>query len=269
MLQKWEQLYVHDCQCEDNDGKRKWFQLWYHRQLENEVVGALHNGIAGGHLGEDKTIGKMKEHFYQPGYTEDAHSWCQTCTVCAAKKSPAPRNRAKLVNIHSGYPLQLVAMDFLGPLPESTNKNSYVLVINDYFTRYTEAYALPNQEAKAVARKLVNEFFLRFSLPEQLHSDQGQQFESDVIKEVTNMLQIKKSRTSPYHPQSDGPVERFNCTLLSMLLLHWMSTHGNVKITSILCVMLITLVYTLEPITHSILFLFNVWTSGTPLATLR
>jgi len=108
-------------------------------------------------------------------------------------------------------------MDLLGPLPESPSKNSYVLVVSDYFTRYTEAYALPNQEAITVANKLVNEFFFRFSLPEQLHSDQGRQFESSVLKEVTNLLQIKKTRTTPYHPQSDGLVERFNRTLLAML----------------------------------------------------
>jgi len=108
-------------------------------------------------------------------------------------------------------------MDILGPLPESSNRNLYVLVVSDYFTRWTEAYALPNQEADTVAHKLINEFFFRFSLPEQLHSDQGKQFESTVIKEVCNLLQIKKTRTTPYHPQSDGLVERFNRTLLSML----------------------------------------------------
>ena len=97
-------------------------------------------------------------------------------------------------------------MDFLGLLPESTNRNSYVLVLTDYFTRYTEAYAFPNQEAKTVAYKLVNDFFFRYSLPEQLHWDQGRQFESDVIKEVTAMLQIKKTLMSPYHPQYDGLV---------------------------------------------------------------
>ena len=182
-----------------------------------EVLSALHSGIAGGHFGEDKTLGKLKERFYWPGHTEDVRSWCQTCSICAARKSPAPRNKAKLESIHPGYPLQLVAMDLLGPLPESINKNSYVLVVSDYFTRYTEAYALPNQEARTVACKLVNEFFFRFSLPEQLHSDQGRQFESNVLKEVTNMLKIKKTRTSPYHPQSDGLVERFNHTLLAML----------------------------------------------------
>lgn len=167
-------------------------------------------------MSED-TWEKLKERFYWPGHTEDVRRWCQTCLTCAARKSPAPRNKAKLVSIYPGYPLQLVAMDLLGPLPESTNKNSYVLVVTDYFTRYTEAYALPNQEARTVACKLVNEFFFRFSLPEQLHSDQGRQFESEVLKEVTTMLQIKKTRTTPYHPQSDGLVERFNRTLLAML----------------------------------------------------
>ena len=89
--------------------------------------------------------------------------------------------------------MQLVAMDLLGPLPESSHKNSYILVVADYFTRWTEAYALPNQEAGTVARKVVGEFFFRFSLPEQIHSDQGKQFESEIIRELTDLLQIRKT----------------------------------------------------------------------------
>lgn len=80
-----------------------------------------------------------------------------------------------------------------------------------------EAYAIPNQEASTVANKLVDEMFCRFSLPEQLHSDQGQQFKSILIQEMSKTLQIRKTRTTPYHPQSDGLIERFNRTLLSML----------------------------------------------------
>ena len=68
-----------------------------------------------------------------------------------------------------------------------------------------------------MATKLVDEVFCRFSMPEQLHSDQGKQFESKVIEEICKLLHIRKSRTTPYHPQSDGLVERFNRTLLSML----------------------------------------------------
>ena len=77
-----------------------------------------------------------------------------------------------------GYPMQMVAMDILGPLPESDSGNSYLLVASDYFTRWVEVYAIPNQEALTVAKKLVDEMFCRFSPPEQLHSDQGRQFES-------------------------------------------------------------------------------------------
>ena len=221
LLQQWNQLYVQNGllfrRFEDISGHKKWAQFIVPQTLRKEVMNALHSGYAGGHLGENKMLGKLKERFYWPGHTEEVRSWCQSCLTCAARKSPVQRNKAKLQGIHPGYPMQLVAMDLLGPLPESTNKNSYVLVVADYFTRYTEAYALPNQEARTVASKLVKEFFLRFSLPEQLHSDQGRQFESAVIKEVTTMLQIKKTRTSPYHPQSDGLVERFNRTLLAML----------------------------------------------------
>ena len=59
--------------------------------------------------------------------------------------------------------------------------------------------------------------FLRFSPPEQLHSDQGRQFESRLLAEVCKLLHIRKSRTTAYHPQSDGLAERWNRTLLSML----------------------------------------------------
>ena len=87
----------------------------------------------------------------------------------------------------------------------------------DYFTRWAEAYAIQNQEATTVADKLVSNFFLRFSPPEQLHSDQGRQFESSLLHEVCRSLGIHKTRTTAYHPQGDGLVERFNRTLLNML----------------------------------------------------
>ena len=168
-------------------------------------------------MGQDKTLHKLKEQFYWPGHYNDIRDWCQTCGTCAKRKSPPTSGRAPMQTITAGYPTQVMAVDLLGPLPESNNGNSYVLVVGDYYSKWMEALPVPNQEAPTVEEKLVDEVFLRFSPPEQLHSDQGRQFESVLIAEVCKLLQIRKTRTTPYHPQCDGLVERFNRTLLSIL----------------------------------------------------
>ena len=136
--------------------------------------------------------------------------------MCSYKESYTPQP-GPLQTVAAGSPMQIVAVDILGPLPERPSNNRYVMVAMDYFTRWAEAYAIPNQEAITIATKLVNELFLRFSVPEQLHSDQGRQFESRLMTEICSVLGIHKTHTTPYHPQSDRLVERFNRTLLSML----------------------------------------------------
>lgn len=85
---------------------------------------------------------------------------------------------------------------------------------------------MPDQEAATVTKTVVNEMFCRFGPPLQLHSDQGRQFEAELISHVCKLLHIHKSRTTPYHPQSDGFIERYNRTLLSMLST-WSQTHSS------------------------------------------
>ena len=177
----------------------------------------MHEGTLGGHLGEGKTFGRLRERYYWPGYHSDVQHWCRTCASCAARKTSSPKNQASLQSIKVGEPLQLVAVDILGPFPESENGNLYIMVAGDYFTRWMEAYAIKNQEAVTVAKTLTEEFFFHFSPPQQLHTDQGKEFESELVAEVCKLLGIAKTHTTPYHPQGDGLVERFNRTLLSML----------------------------------------------------
>ena len=83
-----------------------------------------------------------------------------------------------------------MAVDILGPLPETSGGNSYILVAEDYFTRWLEAWPIPNQEIKTVAQKLLNEMFFCFSLPDQILSDQGRQFESKMMEELCKLIQI-------------------------------------------------------------------------------
>ena len=106
---------------------------------------------------------------------------------------------------------------FLGPLPESEKGNLYIMAVGDYYTHCIEAIPIINQEAVTIVEKLVDEVLMRFSTPEQMHTDQGKQLESNLMKEICKLLNIHKTRTTPYHPQCDGLVERFNRTMLNML----------------------------------------------------
>eukprot|EP00731_Ephydatia_muelleri_P039179 Em1183g1a len=138
------------------------------------------------------------------GWKENVKEWCRKCRTCSTRKMAPPSKRAPLQTLQAGYPLQIVAVDILGPLPVTAQGNKYVLVACDCFTRWVEVYAIQNQEALTVAKMLVDEMFCRFSPPEQLHSDQGRQFEADLLKEVCTLLQIHKTRTTAYHPHCNG-----------------------------------------------------------------
>ncbi|KAK3084679.1 hypothetical protein FSP39_017315 [Pinctada imbricata] len=117
----------------------------------------------------------------------------------------------------AGEPGERVAMDILGPLPVTHKGNKYILVIQDYFTKWAEAVPLPDMEAKTVAQAFIDNFVTKFGVPRVLHTDQGRQFESRLFKQLCEILGINKTRTSPYHPQSDGMVERMNRTIENML----------------------------------------------------
>lgn len=113
-------------------------------------------------------------------------------------------------------PFQRIAMDIIGPLDRSKSGNKFILTICDYATRYPEAIALPSTEASRIAKHLV-ELFSRVGIPDEILTDQGTNFMSALLQDVYLLLNIKRIRTTPYHPQTDGLVERFNSTLKSML----------------------------------------------------
>ncbi|KAM4570191.1 uncharacterized protein PAE49_009394 [Odontesthes bonariensis] len=106
-------------------------------------------------------------------------------------------------------------MDYLSLEPDKSNTKD-ILVLTDHFTKYAVAIPTANQKAKTVAKCLWENFIVHYGIPERLHTDQGPDFESHLIKELCDIAGIEKTRTTPYHPRGN-PVERFNRTLLSML----------------------------------------------------
>ena len=99
------------------------------------------------------------------------------------------------------------------PTPEGFR---YILVIADYFSKWTEAFPMKNKCADTVGDILVENIILRFGMPLVIHSDQGREFENGLMKSLCTLLGCTKTRTAPYHPESDGMIERFNRTCLMM-----------------------------------------------------
>jgi hypothetical protein len=110
-------------------------------------------------------------------------------------------------------PFKRIAIDVAGPFPRSDQGNHYLLITMDYFTKWPEVYAIPNQEALRVAEVLVANFFCRFGIPQELHSDQGCNFKSQLVQKVLQCLGVSKTCTTPLHPQSDGMVQRYIKTI--------------------------------------------------------
>ena len=117
----------------------------------------------------------------------------------------------------TGAPLDRLATDILGPFPESTRGNKYVLAVTDYFTKWLEIFPIPDQTAPTCAEIILNEVIARFGCPYNIHSDQGRNYESAIFSELCQLLEIRKTRTSPGQPSCNGQVERFNRTLVSMI----------------------------------------------------
>lgn len=111
-----------------------------------------------------------------------------------------------------GKPFERVGMDLIGPLPRTTKGYQYVLVTVDYCTRFPEAFLLRSPTTAAIADHLL-EYFSRVGYPKEILTDQGTPFVSKLMKQVCKLLDIRHIKTSVYHPQTDGLVERYNGTL--------------------------------------------------------
>ena len=116
-----------------------------------------------------------------------------------------------------GTRLEGLAIDVLEPLQGTEQGNRYILVVMDYFSKWVEALAMPEQSAETVAHLLVTEVIFRFGVPLQIHTDQGRNVESVLFKEVCRLLDIEKTRTKPLNPQSDGMVKLLSHVLEALL----------------------------------------------------
>ena len=185
-------------------------------QCRKAVLEMAHKIPMAGHMGKTKTAQRVLQRFYWPTLYKDIAHHCRSCSECQ-RAAPRSSIRAPLVPLPvMETPFERIAIDIVGPLPKSRVGNRFVLVICDYATRYPEAVPLRSCDTEHVAEALVN-FFAQVGVPKEILSDQGTNFTSQLMKEIQNLLHIRAIKTTSYHPQTNGLVERFNKTLKSML----------------------------------------------------
>ena len=200
--EEWQvshQIVVLKCYCED-------------------VLSLAHELPLAGHLGIKKTYQKVLSHFYWPGLHRDVVKYCRACHTCQVVEKPnqkppvAPLKPIPPVE----EPFSRILVDCVGPLPNTKSGNNYLFTIMCMATRFPEAIPLRNIKAQTIIKALVK-FFTLVGLPKHIQSDQGSNFMSSVFQQVLHQLKITQHRSSAYHPQSQGAIERFHQTLKMMM----------------------------------------------------
>ena len=183
-----------------------------------DMISRFHDSLFAGHLRVSRTVFRLQSCVYWSGLRQDVWTYLASCTVCLASRSPCPR-RAPIGHVAVGHRWDRVAMDLLDMSVTSAKDNHYVLVMVDCFYRWTEECPLPDKTALSVADAFFQHIVhvCRFGMPMVIHSDQGRECENKVMQELCLLCDSHKTWKTPYHPESDGLVERFNRTLLMML----------------------------------------------------
>ena len=196
------------------------------RSLRDTIFNDSHHTTYGGHFGITHTHSKTQLHYFWPGMSDFVKDRISACHKCVARKSPVNRHQP-MGHVPVSGRFERVAMDLLDVSVISAKGYKYILVVCDYFTKYTEAYPLKDKTAHSVADALMDIWLPRYGFPLFLHSDQGKEFDNVMIHKLSELLGTVKTKTTPYHPRSDGLVECFNRTLLAMLAMFVSQEHDN------------------------------------------
>lgn len=217
----WESLEIKEGvlfkQFRKGNDSDSYCQLIAPRSMKRDIMYQMHNSIVSGHMGVKRTKQKTSRSYYWYNMKPDIALYIKKCDTCAADKKPAKTPRAPMGSLRVGAPWDVLAIDYLGPLPRTPRDSRYILVLTDHFSKYTEVLPVSSQSAEECAQRILDGVIARWGAPLAIHSDQGGTFESRVFKELCKLLEVKKTRTSPRHPRGNGQTERFNRTLLKMI----------------------------------------------------
>lgn len=179
------------------------------------ILEKFHSEDLAGHMGINATYSKIKERYYWNNMYQDVKDYVQSCDLCQRKNKP--KRTELLHSIPVKQPFDLIGIDIVGPLPITDKGNRYIVTACEYLTKWPEARALSEITAEQVAKFVYEDIICRHSAPKAILTDNGTQFTSQILEHLTNNMQIKRKFSTPYHPKTNGLIERFNKTLCSCL----------------------------------------------------
>lgn len=186
-------------------------------QVRDELFDHFHGNLLVGHYGVNQVSRRLKQRFYWPGMENDIYRWVRACDDCSRRKDKSGQGRSPLTKELHGRRWSKISMDVLGPFPISARGNKFVLVVIDHFTKWTEAYTLPDHTAQTCAYALATNWFAMHGSPFKIQTDGAPEFMSRMLRELADVYQIEKIHSNPYRPQSQGMVERMNRVILAQL----------------------------------------------------
>lgn len=191
------------------------------KHLRGDILKSLHDAPTAGHLGFAKTYDKIRRKYYWPGLYGSIRRYVAHCRDCQRRKSPNQLPPGLLQPIEPpDVPFAKIGIDLLGRFPVTRNGNKWIIVCTDYLTRFAVTKSLPTAEASEVAKFIVEEVVLKHGAPNEMISDRGRNFLSNLVKDINQLCQTSHLLTTAYHPQTNGLTERFNKTLADMLSMY-------------------------------------------------
>ena len=188
-------------------------------QLRKPLLEQNHGGPLGGHFSGTRLFNTLVVQWYWDRLYADVERFCKACPQCAIVTGSGRNCKPPLHPIPVQKLFQIIGVDIMD-LPVTEQGNKHVVVFQDYFTKWPLVFPVPNQKALRLVELLTKEVVPFFGVPEALLSDRGTNLLSHLMLDVCSMLGIAKLNTTAYHPECDGMVERFNCTLKTMIRKH-------------------------------------------------
>ncbi|CAF1678282.1 unnamed protein product, partial [Adineta ricciae] len=200
-------------------GKTKRKLFYISSSMIKSLITSYHdNPLIGGHFAVRRILEKLKQQYWWPEMKESVIDHIKSCIHCQAynvtqQKSPGFLHPTPPPD----GPNQLLGMDFCGPFSITPQENRYVLCLTDYFTKFIVAVALPTCSAGVTAEAIFKNYICLFGVPKTIISDQGTSFKNNLIHSLSKLIGYHHIFCTPYGPQSNGAVERFNGTFVTQL----------------------------------------------------